>query len=196
MFTFEGETEPYGLCESQDCDDCGTGCCTDGECVAGDTADACGNDGDFCRVCFEGSECVSGQCLVEDSRRWDVIILRGAGIEALMPSGDPWDYFGGLPDPMVTVTLEDDTDVFEGTTASITDSLTPVWDEAVLLDVPGRAFESMGMEVWDDDLGPINESLGSASFLLGAAVFDGAERIQCVGPEDDSVCITYRVRAH
>jgi hypothetical protein len=109
--------------------------------------------------------------------------------------GQPWDLFGGLPDPLVRMIVRDDPEEITGRCPSVSDTLTPSWLAPVLSDVPARALAG-GIETtvldWDIDS---NDPMGTCTIDVTEDRFGEAPfEVRC----EDGVgwTITVRFRPH
>jgi hypothetical protein len=77
-----------GVCQLCDPSWC-KGCCSDGQCVAGTTADACGAHGGQCQACPANSACIASACSAGE-----IVLFGGqAGVDG-MTLGDTWTFDG------------------------------------------------------------------------------------------------------
>lgn len=103
--------------------------CGDGTCAADETAASCPVDCDptACTTapdtCTGEDVCIASHCVSAFGRNYLIGVSAGM-FPQFDDTGEPWDLAGGLPDPIVTVTL----DGVEFSTAVIDDTLTPAWD--------------------------------------------------------------------
>ncbi len=123
---------------------CGKGCCKDSTCQPGDTAQACGANGQVCKVCSASETCVGGGCVAKVGVKWDVTVVK-----AMLSPGTSWDNppKNPPPDPYVTLTVGGQTK----STSSLNDTYTPVWDEYLLTDTTQNLSSSIHLVVGDAD---------------------------------------------
>ena len=142
------------------CFDCADGACSSGRCIgaacAGECAGccdgdacipevadkACGKDGEACVPCADGTSCQGGACVVDPGSLWNLVLLNGE-VPATDFSGASWDAFGGLPDPLLALTLTAaDESQTSYQSAYRDDTLVPEWNETVLTGQPASALLS------------------------------------------------------
>jgi hypothetical protein len=165
---------------------CPNGCCNGTTCVTNRTNQRCGTAGIACAPCAACTQCsAAGACALTPASRWDVV-CSSASIAPTMANGGPWDNgMGGLPDPFCQFTLNG---IAQVATATITNTLTPVWDETISpgnLNVTANFLTSQrwGIGVVDDDGGmqvdtpicAVAPDLTAADFTAGTVVFPAAQ---------------------
>jgi hypothetical protein len=95
------------------------------------------------------SVCVAGTCSTAYNRTYTVTMV-SAKINQLdyssVPAGEAWDVPGGMPDPLVVITVGS----ASWQTSAKQDTLTPTWNEG--FDVMIKQGELFRLDVWDDDL--------------------------------------------
>jgi hypothetical protein len=152
-------------------DDCPASC-GNGTCEPAESAASCPGDCDptACTTapdtCTGDNLCIAGHCEFAFGRLYTVRVL-GAMLTEQNANGDSWDPLGGLPDPLVTITLN-------GTTAAtprIDDTLMPTWDfDLPAMTIPGGSTFRVAVNDFDqfdgDDLMFACEAMPlSADFL-------------------------------
>jgi hypothetical protein len=176
-----------GTCQALACADTCDGCCAGEVCQPGGAADACGAGGAECAACPVDFICEAGGCVVDPTSRWDVFALRGSVFEDVIGGGS-WDPIGGLPDPFVEMATEDSPDRFTGASASIDDTLGPVWDQVVLGNVTARALTSFGIDatILDDDAVGGSDSMGGCRIGVDPSAFAEGEVTSVCEPNPDA----------
>ncbi len=164
-----GQTCASGACVDQTCNaSCTTGCCDGTTCEPGTANAKCGKSGNACFACPAGQTCdaTSQACLANPNALWKIEVLN-ATVSATDVNNAPWDSFGTLPDPFVRIAFS----TFDSTTETIDDTITPVWNATLFENVPtaslvGKLFT---MIVYDDDVGPINDTIDGCYATLTQA---------------------------
>jgi hypothetical protein len=171
-----GEECSGGACISAACATTCNGCCNGDNCVDGDADTACGLGGIACVACGAGRTCgPGGTCDVDPAAPWNVVAVN-ADVQVLNAGGSPWDPFGGLPDPYVELTAGGAAaPAASGTSPSIDNSVTPSWDDAIV--VAGATAptlrEDLTIRLLDSDFDAADEICVYAPALPDAA-FGGA----------------------
>jgi len=112
---------------------CPTGCCQDNQCVTMPTDKACGTAGAACQTCGPCFRCSTKRACEADPKANWAISCESAVILPTRPNGSSWDPPGSTfgngskPDPYCSLWSSDGGD---GSTAVITDTLTPSWPSA------------------------------------------------------------------
>jgi hypothetical protein len=187
-----GDICSFGECVSASCSTTCGGCCSGDTCLGGDSSAACGMAGGACLDCGPSRLCDGGGCVVAPTSRWQVVVLSGT-VPQFNDDGDPWDPFGGLPDPYVRVTaggiLEPE---ISGDTDSVSNTLTPYWNDIAVEDVPARSlFDYFNLAVFDADVG-FDDLIGTCSFPLAndSSWFDGSTIVVSCG----AATVRFRIR--
>ena len=162
-------------CESGTCIDasckatCASGCCSGTGCQAGNTTAACGTGGNACTACGGGQTCTANKCTTSTTATFDFLAV-SAKLPAKNQSGGNWDGFGGLPDPLVTVT----SGAVNASSTNKSDTLTPTWNEKVITNLTANALKaSLRIDVTDADVA-FNDVVGGCAIALNGTEFDGA----------------------
>ena len=143
--------------------------CGDETCDATETTASCPSDcpcegnvvGDD--TCTGENVCVNGACVAAFGRVYRIVIGGGSMMQ-YNAAGDTWDDPGGLPDPLVTVTLNDN-DL--GSTGASQDTLTPSWGEDFSSVIPGGS--TIVLIVDDEDVAVDDYMFGCALSPITAA---------------------------
>ncbi|MES1165328.1 MAG: hypothetical protein ABUR63_06215 [Verrucomicrobiota bacterium] len=115
---------------------CANGCCAGTVCVTNLSAQQCGHGGGACALCGGCLRCsTTGTCEVDPMSRWDLTAV-SAVINPLFPDGTNWDIgnerlAGPLPDPFAQFEMPVDSPL--GATTTLVDTLTPAWNEPIVL---------------------------------------------------------------
>jgi len=184
-----------GSCVDSSCTATCAGCCNGSTCETGDEPTACGVTGGLCDVCDAGFTCDPlGTCIPDPTSRWDILVIRGI-VPVTDSSGDPWDSFGGLPDPYVEVTVRDPDTMMDTTDVTTTqdNTTTPVWNEAVLTGVAARdILEHFDLTIFDDDIID-STTIGSCLPLHGGLFTGDPITVDCT-IAGDPVSLSFRLR--
>jgi hypothetical protein len=142
-----------GTCIADSCAATCGGCCDGDTCVEISGPTTCGVGGDACQSCGSGRTCEDGICVLDLDSRWDLVLISGS-IPATKPDGKSWDPFNGLPDPFVRVQRIDGLVRQNFESATIDNTLAPVWNEIAFGDLSARELLQSGYvwEAWDRDL--------------------------------------------
>lgn len=165
-------------CVAPDCAANCNGCCNGADCVVVPNANQCGSAGEACEDCGAGRTCNTGACVVRADSEW-VIALTNGGVAALSPTGESWDGFNGLPDPVVEF-------VVGGSSTSssvIEDTLTPVWNEDVATARGSDLFDGLVIRYKDSDVA-LDDEICEITVTLSddAPEFDGGVvQLACAG---------------
>ena len=121
---------------------------------------ACGDDdgnsngnvyndsGANCTSCKKWEICSGGKCTFNNASRWN-LTADGAVVNQKDANGNAWDTLGGLPDPMVCVTING----AKKCTYSKQDTLTPAWYTTLHNQVgAGTLIGGFSITILDDDL--------------------------------------------
>ena len=189
-----------GECVSAACADSCAGCCSGSTCLGGDATTTCGSGGDACLDCGSNRLCESGGCVVDPTSRWDVIVVSGE-VHENNTEDEPWDSFGGLPDPLVWLTAQDQPDLMQEHSSTYNDSLQPYWNDVVLADVPARLLQNyFYIQVYDDDVGNTDDYMGHCVPTITDASFsDTLLTLECPRNTSEGVAgftVRYRIRPH
>lgn len=189
----DDETCTGGTCVSLSCSQTCDGCCDGSTCLSGGLDNACGAFGDACVSCGTGLSCSLGQCVVDPNSRWDVQVV-SATVPDRDVNNETWDSFGGLPDPYVRLVAADGGQTWDEETSFQSDTLTPLWVETILLDVPARALQDMlTIYVRDSDTFADN-TMGACFTSLVQSDFNG-QTFDVTCPESNEyVRLTVRLR--
>jgi hypothetical protein len=132
---------------------CGDGVCNGGESTSTCTADcqttSCSTSPDNCTG---ENICISGTCVSAFGRVYHIVIFDGT-MSATDANGSAWDAFGGLPDPMVRLTLNGTS---LGMTSAKANTLTPAWNEYLTAVIP--AGSTFVINVLDEDV-TVNDTM-------------------------------------
>jgi len=138
-----------GECISNVCAESCDGCCDGDTCLDGDTAKACGSDGSSCQPCIAGTSCEAAGCIPEADALWDIVVYDGQ-VAVVDLDGDPWDAFGGVPDPYVTIEAAG----ASGESEVQSDTFFPEWNEVVVEGVStAQLMGPVEIAVVDSDIG-------------------------------------------
>jgi hypothetical protein len=110
------------------------------------------------------------------------VYLIDAAVPPTDPSGSSWDLFGGLPDPYVIVSIPDTGQ--SARSATIDNTLSPVWDAAVLLGVTAQSLTSgsgISYAMFDEDIGSPDDPIGNCSGVVATSDLDGQPHQACSG---------------
>ncbi|MCA9678699.1 MAG: hypothetical protein KC464_26965 [Myxococcales bacterium] len=126
--------------------------CGDGTCSGQETTASCPGDcpctdnttGDD--TCSGENVCINGACVNAFGRNYHIVIFNGQMTQN-NAAGETWDAAGGLPDPLVSVTLNG---TLIGSTSTQQDTLTPQWNEYLTAVIPGGS--TFRVDVLDEDL--------------------------------------------
>jgi Ca2+-dependent lipid-binding protein len=143
-------------------------------------------------VCGTGQTCAGGTCTLNGNTLYDFVAV-GAKVPVANQSGGSWDAFSGLPDPVLTAT----SGAKSGSTASKSDTLTPVWNTVALSGLTATALKaSLKVELNDADIA-FNDLMGGCSIALTATDFDGALHTAACAKSATGVAFTvdYRLKA-
>ena len=158
--------EPDEPDEPDSCGPAACGGCCDGEaCLSGTASSSCGTGGEACVDCGPRGICQAGGCAIDPGSRWDLVAV-GAVVPESTPGGGTWDPVGGAPD-LFARGLDPDDEQLERT-RTIDNSLQPVWDEVIAVDVPAAELGALVFEVLDDDVDG-DDSVGRC--VLGPPAF-------------------------
>lgn len=91
--------------------------------------------------------CVVTDCVPAYGRDYSITIYGATGIQEANPSGEAWDFPGGLPDPFIVFYVDDDA----WHTATAQDTLSPTWN-SVISPVRINVSTHVRWEMWDEDL--------------------------------------------
>ncbi len=141
-------------CTSSDDDDDGAAVCGNAVCEAGESSLTCPGDCEGTATCSPanpgscGGEtiCINQQCVPAFGRNYVFTVTNGVFTQR-DDTGATWDAAGGLPDPLVILTING----VDFTTPAVADTLTPTWNfvtPPVL--VPGGTV--LLIAVYDEDL--------------------------------------------
>ncbi len=194
------DTCSWGECVSSSCADSCAGCCSGPTCLGGEADDACGVSGSACLDCGNNRICASGACVVDPNSRWDVVVVSGE-VNENNTDYEPWDSFGGLPDPYVCLIASDSPDVVQDQSGTDDDTLLPYWNDVVLSDVPARMLQNyFYIHVYDDDIGATDDYMGQCAPEITDASFSDT-LLTLVCPRDTAegeagFTVRYRIRPH
>lgn len=126
--------------------------CGDGTCSGNETNSTCPTDcpctdntvGDD--TCTGENVCINGSCVNAFGRTYHIIVFSGQMTQN-NAAGDTWDAAGGLPDPLVSVTLNGTS---LGQTSTQQDTLTPQWNQFFNTVIAGGS--SFQIDVFDEDV--------------------------------------------
>ncbi len=163
-----------GECIDASCQSTCNGCCSGDVCLGGTQDQACGISGDACTSCGPGRSCTGNACLVDPASRWDVLLV-SADVNLLDANGDPWDAWGGLPDPFVSFTAGGANEPETTMDSAVQDNtISPLWDTVVLSDVSAAVLlDRFCYQVYDADIDS-DDVITSLCFLLNDWDFDGS----------------------
>ncbi len=140
-------------------------------CVPACAGRQCGDDGcgHPCGMCVHGFICRgAGTCDLDPAVDWRLEVVDGTVIEH-DASGNTWDSFGGLPDPLVCVTIGTDRQC----SVDRADTLAPVWNFLYPTAVSVSALSApMRIEVQDYDPTSANDVIGDVMTMATRADFD------------------------
>jgi hypothetical protein len=183
-----------GACIEPSCKaTCTTGCCSAAGCQTGNTTAACGTGGNTCAACGTGQTCTANKCTLSTTATFDFLAV-SAKLPAKNQSGGNWDAFGGLPDPLVTVT----SGAVTASSANKSDTLTPTWNEKVITNLTANALKaSLRVDVTDSDVA-FNDVVGGCAIALNGTEFDGAlHTVNCPASGTGvAFSLVYRLVAH
>lgn len=157
---------------------CGDGTCNGSEttttCPADCAQTACTSAPDSCTG---ETVCVAGSCVAAFGRVYKVVMVDGVMTQT-DSTGATWDPLGGLPDPMIKLTLNG-TDV--GVSSSKQDTLTPAWNEFLSTAIPGGS--SFVISVFDADVSSNDQMFSCQNAPLTANLLrvHGAPYVTCSG---------------
>ena len=183
-----------------ECDGCrGPG----GTCLPGYTAVACGQGGETCQSCGEGSSCQDRACVDDDgdggdgddddgddddgdqvdpSSRWDLTLL-SATVSEVDVNGNLWDA-GGLPDVYVDVYIGSGGQQLHVASQTIDETTSPVWNQMMATDLPAARFlEELSVAVVDRDTVFTYNTIGHCTAALDSSWF-GADQMVIDCPRD------------
>jgi len=188
-----GTTEPPPPC-AETCD----GCCDGEVCHEGTTNAACGVAGAACVACSEPDVCDSGECGVGVTSMWDVVLI-DATVPARNTRGELWDV-AGLPDARVTLRANDSTMSIANTSDARDNTLTPMWNVPLLMNLAWRA---LSLEVVVNDSDDLRDDLiASCSHVVTEAEVSGDPIVvTCpadadASPPEAGASVTIRVVPH
>ena len=113
--------------------------------------------------CEEDQICENTQCREIFGRSWRIQV-HNVSLTSLMPNGEDWDAFGGLPDVFVVVE-KNSTEVFR--TVVVDDSLYASWSSAYASTVISKG-DSLYFKIYDEDVSfddPVSTPYISSSIL-------------------------------
>lgn len=106
-----------------------------------------------CGACNDQSQCSAAsvcqlfsKCIPASGATY-TLKFYSATVPTTDSTGASWDGFGGAPDPIVNVYVND---VFVGSTGAISDTFSPSWNQSV--DVVLNAGDVLLFQVWDQDV--------------------------------------------
>ena len=149
-------------------------CLLDG---SGFDACACGSGG-CSPACGRGYSCSGSTCIVDPAALWDVDQIH-LHVPSTDYSGATFDAFGGLPDPLVCVTVG---------SASAPPDCTAETDNVLDVDYPARGTTGgtaaqlrgyLKLEVDDYDAGSTNDFIGACTVAIDDASFSGVQTANC-----------------
>jgi len=123
--------------------------------------------------------CSLGQCVFNPFAVWRVVAF-SASILPTDPNGLPWDSTPAYadPDPYVFMKIGSATN----STSELQDTLSPVWNQALIDAMASDIQSSLYVEIWDSDFG-FDEQIGNcypaisqADLLLGMKTVMGCGR--------------------
>ena len=122
-------------------------------------ARTCGDDGcgGSCGMCFGGLTCnVSGSCAPDPTTRWTIEAVDATVLDH-KANGDTWDPFGGLPDPLVCISVGTDRQCG----SNLSDTIAPMWNYRFPTAVTTAEMQAgVRFEVIDDDSTSANDVIG------------------------------------
>jgi len=181
-------------CVSLSCSDSCDGCCSGDTCLGGNSSGACGWGGASCQDCGTGRICEDQECIVDPTSRWDVILV-SAEVPLYDENGDPWDSFGGLPDPYVVFEAGgmDEPEV-QGESSVKTDTVSATWNEAVLENIPARTlFDWLWFKVLDTDSLNADDEM---SMWISVIPSDSDFSDTLITSQEGEIIVRYRIRPH
>jgi len=172
-----GEECVDGACTDTTCAATCAGCCTGATCVDPASAASCGAMGSPCIDCGDGI-CESGMCALDPAATWNIIAVSGL-VPVRDPDGDTWDSFGGLPDPLVEITIGATGAEQTGSTTDQPNTTEPAWNEQILSGVTSQdIIDGTTLTVFDVD--PIGRAhIGACELTYTSADFPSVERWTC-----------------
>ena len=160
---------------------CGDNVCNGTETSASCPSD-CGTTPMACTTapdnCTGDNICMSGTCVPAFGRVYKLFIANGSMPEKTS-TNEAWDPFGGLPDPLVSVSLNT-AHVFDTTYKS--DTLSPIWIESATVSIPTGS--KLTLDVWDSDTDVDGKMFSCANVSLTADLLrkhGGAHVASCSG---------------
>ncbi len=173
-----GEACVDGACVDTSCSATCAGCCIGATCIDPVSVSSCGADGSPCMGCGADAICTSGMCMPDLSTTWDVIAVSGV-VPERTPDGDPWDSFGGLPDPIVRLTVGAAGAERTGMTTSQPNTTSPAWNEPVLQRVTAQQIiDGATLTVLDEDLVG-GETIGTCTLAYAPSDFPSVRHWVC-----------------
>jgi hypothetical protein len=176
-----------GTCQSEETSvTCPADCqpvCGDGVCEVGETISTCSEDcaSASCTVgdpnsCSGETICIAGTCENAFGRNYRITVVRGV-ITERNKDGNAWDIGGGLPDPVVTLTING----AMHTTPVINDTLEPSWNFVTppTLIPGGTVFQ---IDVADSDIAADDMIIGCLNNPLTANLLRAGARCSGSGP--------------
>ena len=152
------QTCEMGTCEDQmnmSCSQTCVGCCWNGECKQGASRQACGANGDTCKTCASEFECMSGQCQLSPSSRWNVVAI-DATIAQSTYGGD----VTSDPDPFLEVTVGNS----KGKTSVKKNVYRAIWNKTVVTGASASdIMNNFSYVLYDEDL------TGNAKIVSGCS---------------------------
>lgn len=167
--------ETASLCSA----DCAVGAsCGDNSCNGNETCSSCAGDCGACCTtspdnCNGENACIGGQCISAFGRNYAIRVVSGT-MTTTDEAGDPWDALGGLPDPMVVITLNGSVIL---TTNAVQDTVSPSWNRSATAVI--AAGSSFRIEVLDEDVASNDLMFGCGGQLTGELLRFG--QVQCDG---------------
>ncbi|MFK7987104.1 MAG: C2 domain-containing protein [Sandaracinaceae bacterium] len=167
-------------CVDRGCSETCEGCCSFGACMLGDDSSSCGSAGNMCTICGDSIDCVAGACVPDRFANWEVWVER-ASFPTRDANGTTWDVTGNpLPDVRATLEAEDFGSPVEGSTATIDNTVSPIWDERVLRNIDvDDLMRGIQITVVDVDTLSFNDTIllcnyapTNEDFIRGTVVVD------------------------
>ena len=138
-------------------------------------------NGNTCKSsCDSGFKCgSSGTCELDPIGYWVIIVTNG-WVNEKNPSGSTWDSAGGLPDPFVCLTINND----RRCTSAIQNTTKPSWNASFPAATATALQSGITIEYWDEDLSTHDKICKPSSIAIGPDDFkSGAVKITCGSPE-------------
>ncbi len=190
--TAAGGTCGGEACVSTSCAESCAGCCENEFCVDPPTAAQCGMGGAACTTCVGSQTCTAGVCETPASANWNVVML-SADIAPTKPNGSGWDFFTSLPEVFVRAATPDGMgDYVVGQSATIPETLTPIWNETILAGVTTEALQTVLAFYMLDEDDSFDDDICYVELTVDPMAMSG-QIIETICPQDDRTKFRWRV---